>query len=135
METHSKSKEPYPLTATLLVVEDDVAAGRSLSKALEQSGYRVVRAASGTAAGTRIRSATPDLVIVSLNVPDADALELAASLERVNGSRTIVCSARHTRLDRQLARRVDAAAWLARPFDMDDVESHIEARLRQAAVA
>jgi two-component system OmpR family response regulator len=116
--------------ATIMVVEDDVVVGPILAKALEFTGYRVRIAATGSAACALQPRLRPDLIILDLMLPDMDGLALTATLTALTDSPIIICSARHGQVDRALGLRLGAADFVAKPFDLDDLQARIEALVR-----
>ena len=119
-----------PSRATIMVVEDDVVVGRILAKALEFTGYRVRIAATGSAACALQPRLRPDLIILDLMLPDMDGLVLTTTLKALTDSPIIICSARHGQVDRALGLRLGAADFVAKPFDLDDLQARIEALVR-----
>jgi DNA-binding response OmpR family regulator len=119
-----------PSRATIMVVEDDVVVGRILAKAREFTGYRVRIAATGSAACALQPRLRPDLIILDLMLPDMDGLVLTTTLKALTDSPIIICSARHGQVDRALGLRLGAADFVAKPFDLDDLQARIEALVR-----
>ena len=64
------------MAAKILLVDDDRYVVRYLSKALEQAGYKVSAATSGTQALDLMDEETPDLLILDLNMPEPDGFDL-----------------------------------------------------------
>jgi len=63
----------------LLLIDDDVAATRTLAKMLREDGYVVETAADGAAAIARLaRGERPDAIIVDFRLPHADGLAVAS---------------------------------------------------------
>ena len=116
-----------PSHATIMVVEDDVVVGRALANVLEFAGYRVRIASTGSAACALQPRIRPDLIILDLMLPDMDGLALTITLKSITDTPIIICSARHGQLDRTLALRLGAADFVAKPFDLDDLQARIEA--------
>jgi signal transduction histidine kinase/DNA-binding response OmpR family regulator len=67
---------------TILVVESDSAIRRHMAGALEEEGWAVREAASGTAALQSIAEALPALIVLDLLAPEADCFEFLAELQR-----------------------------------------------------
>ena len=129
-----------PSRATIMLVEDDVVVGRALANALEFAGYRVRVAATGSAACALQPRILPDLIILDLRLPDIDGLALTMTLKAMTDAPIIMCSARHGQVDRVLGLRLGAADFVAKPFDLDDLQARIEAvvpraRQRQATTS
>ena len=62
--------------ARVLVVDDSLSVRKMVERALEMRGFEVLAASSGTEAMERIDSATPDLVVCDVVMPDVDGYEL-----------------------------------------------------------
>ena len=110
---------------TILLVDDDPALGRTLSRALESSGYNVVIAETAAEAQAKTKEVAPDLILLDLILPDTDGLMLAMSLNATTQAPIIICSARHDLVDQALGRRLGAADFVAKPFDLDALEVRI----------
>jgi len=116
-----------------MLVEDDVATERTISRALEISGYRVVVAGTGAEARALLQEVHPDLIILDLMLPDTDGLVLTTSFRTLTDSAILICSARDQQVDRVLGLKLGAADFVAKPFDLDELEARIEAILRRVA--
>lgn len=66
--------------ATILLVEDDPAARAALTASLETDGHTVLEAGTGLEALTVAATATPDLVLLDLRLPDAHGFDVAQRL-------------------------------------------------------
>jgi DNA-binding response OmpR family regulator len=121
------------LAATILLVEDDADTARSLTKALEGSGYRVASVETGAEAKSIIEHVRPDLILLDLMLPDTDGLVLTTALKALTKAPIIICSARQEQVDRVLGLKLGADDFVAKPFDLDELEARIEAVLRRAA--
>jgi len=123
------------VAATILLVEDDADTARSLTKALEASGYRVVSVETGAEARELLDHLHPDLILLDLMLPDTDGLVLTSALKAQSNIPIIICSARHEQVDRVLGLKLGADDFIAKPFDLDDLEARVEAVLRRASRA
>jgi DNA-binding response OmpR family regulator len=118
---------------TILLVEDDPDTARSLTKALESSGYRVTAVDTGAEARSIIEHVRPDLILLDLMLPDTDGLVLTTALKTLTNAPIIICSARQEQVDRVLGLKLGADDFVAKPFDLDELEARIEAVLRRAS--
>jgi DNA-binding response OmpR family regulator len=121
------------MSAMILVVEDDPETARSLSRALETYGYRVTIAGTGSEARSLIEQVRPDLIMLDLILPDTDGLVLTSALKKATNAPIIICSGRHEQVDRVLGLKLGADDFIAKPFDLDDLEARVEAVLRRAS--
>jgi DNA-binding response OmpR family regulator len=117
----------------ILLVEDDADTARSLSRALEVSGYRVTCVETGSGAKAALEQFRPDLILLDLMLPDTDGLVLTTSLKALTPAPIIICSARQEQVDRVLGLKLGADDFVGKPFDLDELEARIEAVLRRAA--
>ena len=117
----------------ILLVEDDPETARSLTKALEGSGYRVTTAGTGSEARSIIEQVRPDLILLDLMLPDTDGLVLTTAFKMLTDAPIIICSARQEQVDRVLGLRLGADDFIAKPFDLEELEARIEAVLRRAS--
>jgi PleD family two-component response regulator len=65
-----------PVNTRILIVEDDVSLGKFLSRALKQKLFSVEISLDGEVAWEALQSSTYDLVILDLNLPGMDGMEL-----------------------------------------------------------
>ncbi len=120
----------------LLLIEDDPALQITLHRALERKGIRVELCADGALALARWRAVAPDVVVLDLSLPGLDGLEV---LERARNSGlatpVLILTARGTVGDRIIGLNTGADDYLAKPFDLDELEARIRALHRRAAGA
>jgi CheY-like chemotaxis protein len=69
------------MPAKILCVEDNERNLRLVRKFLEHAGYQVLEAMDGTSAQEIIETDTPDLILMDVNLPDMDGLEITANLK------------------------------------------------------
>jgi two-component system response regulator TctD len=117
----------------LLLVEDDESMSRALRLALERRGFEVDVAANGNDALQRLRFATPDLTLLDLTIPGMDGLAVLQKA-RSHGvaAPILVLTARGAVGDRIQGLNAGADDYLAKPFDLDELEARIRALLRRA---
>jgi len=116
----------------ILLVEDDADMCKALTRALEKRGFQVTPCGDGTAALKLIREETCDLVILDLNIPGLDGLHILQR-SRAQGIATpvIVLTARGAVGDRVAGLNAGADDYLAKPFDLEELEARIRALLRR----
>jgi DNA-binding response OmpR family regulator len=116
----------------ILLVEDDVDMSKALARALERRGFGVTACFDGATALRNIKDGANDLVILDLNIPGLDGLHLLQRL-RSQGNETpvIVLTARGAVGDRVAGLNAGADDYLAKPFDLEELEARIRALLRR----
>ncbi|MFM2348946.1 MAG: hypothetical protein RL654_3699, partial [Pseudomonadota bacterium] len=118
----------------LLLVEDNPTIQTTLRRAFERRGMQVVSCEDGARALDRWEASVPDVVLLDLSLPGLDGLEVL-SRARAAGLRTpvMILTARGTVGDRILGLNTGADDYLAKPFDLDELEARIRALARRAA--
>ncbi|SFV13786.1 response regulator transcription factor [Pseudoduganella namucuonensis] len=116
----------------ILLVEDDADMSKALTRALEKRGFQVTACGDGTQALRLIRDQVGDLVILDLNIPGLDGLHILQR-SRAQGIATpvIVLTARGAVGDRVAGLNAGADDYLAKPFDLEELEARIRALLRR----
>lgn len=116
----------------LLIVEDDRELAHGLSSSLAQSGYATDIAADGRAAIAACQSTDYDLVILDLGLPDLDGIEV---LRRLRGAGllapVLILTARFDLDDRVSGLDAGGDDYLAKPFQLPELEARIRALLRR----
>jgi len=119
----------------LLLVEADVDVSDALLRGLRRAGWDVLHAETGSSALRLKPGFGPDLVLVSLGLPDMDGRQLVARLTRLADCAVVAMSglgddARRTVLDS------GALDYFAKPLGMRDMLARLQAAIgRQGAVA
>lgn len=115
---------------TILIIDDDAAIGDLEQEILEQAGYAVLRAYSGTEALLLLQSSRPDLVLLDLMLPGRSGREV---LPQIRGIPVIVVSAKAAVQDKVELLLSGAADYLTKPFDTKELLARVAVRLREAA--
>lgn len=118
---------------TIMLVEDDHAVAQTLTDALESSGYRVWLAETGADAKTLLEQTRPDLIILDLMLPDVDGLVLCSGLKAIADVPIVICSATPQKRDAILGLKLGADDFIAKPFDIYELEARVEAVLRRTS--
>jgi two-component system alkaline phosphatase synthesis response regulator PhoP len=120
------------MSGTILVVEDE-ASIRTVARAyLEQAGFRVLLAETGPAGLDLARSERPELVVLDLNLPGMDGMELAARLRAESDVFILMLTARSEEADRVAGLRIGADDYLTKPFSPRELTARVEAILRRS---
>ncbi len=112
---------------TILIIDDDAHIGDMLTEILEQNGYGVLRAYSGTEALLLLSSKTPDLILLDLMLPGLSGEKL---LPKIKNIPVIVVSAKidvDNKVDLLLGGAVD---YVTKPFNAKELLARITVALR-----
>jgi len=124
------------VTPTILVVEDEPAIQELVAINLKHAGFLVVRAASAEEAGTLIRAALPDLVILDWMLPGESGIALAKKLradERTKDLPIILLTARVREEDKVQGLETGADDYVTKPFSPKELIARVRAVLRRRA--
>jgi DNA-binding response OmpR family regulator len=109
----------------VLVVEDEPELREVVCAVLEDEGFRVAAAADGRDAVTQVAASPPSLIILDMGLPILSGEEVAAEVRKLVAQPPpiLVMSAAGTVAER--ARRIGAASYIAKPFDLDELTSAV----------
>ncbi len=123
------------MTARVSVVEDDPDIAAMVRRHLERVGGLAVTAfARGDEFLAACELATPDLVILDLNLPDTDGLVICRELRGWEATRTVpilMLTARAGEGDRVTGLDLGADDYLVKPFSLRELGSRVAALLRR----
>jgi two-component system, OmpR family, alkaline phosphatase synthesis response regulator PhoP len=120
---------------TVLVIEDEASIRTVVRAYLEQAGYRVVLAETGPAGLELARQQRPVLIVLDLNLPGMDGMEVAARLREESDVFILMLTARSEELDRVAGLRIGADDYLTKPFSPRELAARVEAILRRRRAA
>ena len=114
----------------LLLIEDDANLRALLVQELTAAGYRVHAVADGTEGLEAAIDHDVDLVLLDLNLPDVDGLEVAERL-RDDEVPILMLTARREVDDRVAGLYAGARDYLVKPFDVRELLARVHAQLRE----
>ena len=118
----------------LLLIEDNDAMQTTLRRAFERSGMTVVACTDGARALDRWQASLPDVVLLDLNLPGRDGLQVLADARAAGlTAPVLILTARGTVGDRVLGLNTGADDYLPKPFDLDELEARVRALARRSA--
>ncbi|MBI2329688.1 MAG: response regulator transcription factor [Chloroflexi bacterium] len=118
----------------VLVVDDEPRYLKLLRFNLEQSGYRVVTAATGEDAIKAAASSNPDLVLLDLRLPDTDGYEVCQRIREFSTAPVIMVTARAEVMDKVRGLKAGADDYITKPFSSDELLARVETVLRRSSL-
>jgi two-component system alkaline phosphatase synthesis response regulator PhoP len=115
----------------ILVVDDEPKIVKQARDYLEQSGYRVLEASDGKTAMAQARHERPDLVVLDLNLPEMDGLDVCRALRRESDVPIIMLTARVDETDRLIGLELGADDYITKPFSPRELVARVRAVLRR----
>lgn len=120
----------------LLLVEDEAALARGLELNFDLEGWETVGAATLAQARAALRARRPDLVLLDLNLPDGDGLELLREWkDRDPSLAVLVLTARAADEDRIAGLSRGADDYVTKPFHLQELVLRVRNLLRRTSVA
>jgi two-component system response regulator MprA len=109
---------------TVLVVDDEPQVVWVIEFSLQGEGYATLTAHDGFEAMTQIQRHHPDLMVLDVMMPRMDGwsvLEELGKLPAGDRPRVVMVTALASAMDRARAKALGAAAFVPKPFDMDQL--------------
>jgi DNA-binding response OmpR family regulator len=118
--------------ARILVVDDDASTRDLLRGMLERAGHEVREAADGRAGLRDLYAATPDLVILDVNMPTLDGWATLERIRDLSDVPVLMLTARETELERVRGLKGGADDYVVKPFGHQELVARVQALLRRA---
>ena len=116
----------------VLLVEDEAAIADSVGYSLENEGFDVLTAGDGVAGLAAARSASPDLIILDLMLPELSGLDLCRTLRRESSVPIIMLTAKTEEVDKVVGLELGADDYVTKPFSTRELIARVRAVLRRA---
>jgi len=119
-------------TSYVAIVDDDAAIRAALGRALRMENYEVDLFEDGLSALRAVQLRAPDAVVLDLQLPDIDGLEVCRRIRRAGDTTPILMlTARDAVNDRVEGLDVGADDYLVKPFDLAELLARLRALLRR----
>jgi chemotaxis protein histidine kinase CheA len=113
---------------TALVVDDSLTARRAAAKVMKDAGYTVRTAIDGLEAVSILQNFVPDVMLVDMEMPRMNGLELTAHVrnaERTKHIPVIMITSRSTEKHRQQGKAAGVDVYLTKPFSEEVLLNHV----------
>jgi two-component system, OmpR family, KDP operon response regulator KdpE len=117
----------------VLIVEDEAPIRKVLRVALEAHGFDIVESPTGRDGIAKAATASPDLVILDLGLPDFDGKDVVKAIREWSTLPILVLSVRETELEKVAALDAGANDYVVKPFGMAELLARVRALLRSVA--
>ena len=116
-----------------LVVDDDLALADVVSFTLRRAGFEVIVAHDGQAALDRWQAENPDIIILDLNMPKLDGLQVCQRVRAQAETPIIILSVRGDEDDIVRGLQIGADDYIVKPFSPRQLVARTEAVMRRAS--
>ncbi|MFF7450303.1 MULTISPECIES: response regulator [unclassified Streptomyces] len=113
----------------MLVADDNAEDAELLARGLERNGHDVVRVGTGSA--VELAHEHADVVLLDIDLPDLDGLEVCRRIRAAGPTPVIVVTARGTELDRVLGLQAGADDYVVKPYGFRELMARLEAVMRR----
>jgi two-component system alkaline phosphatase synthesis response regulator PhoP len=120
---------------TALIVEDDKSVAQLIRLYLAQAGYRVIAAEDGLAGLQLALEEAPDIVLLDLNLPGMDGIDVCKNVRKESEVPIIMVTARVEEDDRLYGLDLGADDYVSKPFSPRELIARVNAVLRRTSKA
>ena len=121
--------------AKILIVEDEQNLNKILQDYLCHYGFECISSLTGKEALEFWKSQNPDLILLDLNLPDMDGLDIVREIRRENPVPIIIVTARDEEIERLIGLELGSDDYISKPFSPREVVARVKAVLRRASQA
>lgn len=118
--------------ATILIIEDEPQLVKVLRSYLENAGFEVITAYRGDTGLSTWEHHKPDLVILDLNLPGMDGLDVAREIRRKSNTPILMLTARVEEADQLIGLELGADDYVTKPFSPRVVVARVRSILRRS---
>ncbi|PKN43413.1 MAG: two-component system response regulator CreB [Deltaproteobacteria bacterium HGW-Deltaproteobacteria-18] len=122
------------MTKHILVADDDQHILEIISFALGKAGMRVTLARDGRQALEAFTSQMPDLMVLDINMPEMDGLEVCRVIRRTSDVPILFLSSRDDEIDRVLGLEIGGDDYVTKPFSPRELVARVGVILKRAGV-
>ena len=119
----------------ILVADDDLHIRDVISFALEKAGMQVTLAEDGRQAVESFRKQPAHLIVLDINMPEMDGLEVCRELRKSSNVPILFLSSRDDEIDRILGLEIGGDAYVTKPFSPRELVARINAILKRSTPA
>ena len=118
----------------ILIIEDDIWISNSLKLYLENSNYETEICHNWWKAIEKIQKTQPDLIILDINLPEKDWMQICKELRVFSNIPVVMLTARDSEYDRVSGLEIWADDYIAKPFSPRELLARIHTILKRAIV-
>lgn len=115
----------------ILVVDDEPQIVKVLTVFIENAGFDVVTANDGRKALSVFQQEAPDFVILDLNLPGMDGLEVCRAIRKESGAPILMLTARSEEADKLIGLEIGADDYIVKPFSPREIVARIRTIFRR----
>ncbi|NNC40919.1 MAG: response regulator transcription factor [Acidimicrobiia bacterium] len=117
---------------SVLLIEDEESIGEMLTTVFEREGLRVVHELTGEDGLRRLERTQPLVVLLDLNLPGMDGVEVCKRIRSKSDIPVIMLTARDTEIDKIIGLEIGADDYVTKPFSARELVARVKAVLRRS---
>ena len=117
---------------SVLLIEDEESIGEMLTTVFEREGLRVVHELTGEDGLRRLERTEPLVVLLDLNLPGMDGVEVCKRIRSKSDIPVIMLTARDTEIDKIIGLEIGADDYVTKPFSARELVARVKAVLRRS---
>ena len=117
----------------ILVVDDEPKVCDLVKAYLEKDGFEVILSGNGKEAVEKARVLKPDLIVLDLNLPGMDGIEVFRTVRTISDIPVIMLTARDDEVDKVVGLQIGADDYVTKPFSPRELSARVAAVLRRYA--
>lgn len=122
------------MESTILIVEDEKNINDILSFTFSKSGYKTISAYDGPTGYDMCMSEKPDLVLLDVNLPGMDGMDVCKLIRKTSNVPIIMLTAREDEVDKVLGLELGADDYITKPYSARELTARVKALLRRASI-
>lgn len=118
---------------SILIVEDDKALSNGVMMALKNEGTDIMQCYNIKAAKTSLQERVFDLIILDINLPDGNGLDLLSQIKKYHQIPVIMLTANDLEIDVVTGLEMGADDYITKPFSLAILRARVNTQLRKQA--
>ena len=118
----------------ILVVDDEPQVRRLIEKTFQGTGFEVHGAETVAEGYSRLQQLEPDLVLLDIQLPDANGLEMCRRIRAISAVPIIMLTGMRNESDVVAGLAAGADDYVTKPFSPRELVARVEASLRRRAI-
>lgn len=119
------------MAQNILIVDDDPHIQEVIRFALERAGFATVTAMDGKAALTRHAETEPHMIVLDINLPEMDGLEVCREIRKTSDVPILFLSSRDEEIDRILGLEIGGDDYVSKPFSPRELVARVKVILKR----
>lgn len=115
----------------ILIIEDDFALAKSITKVLERYNFRSSILDDFENIADRVVETKPDLIILDINLPYYNGFYWCRKIRKITSNPIMIISSRDSNMDQIMALEYGADDYITKPFDSEILIAKINSLLRR----